>query len=75
VFAGVVGAAAVLMVQAMLPYALSYAGAAMLFVIVRDMIPDVMGDEATRMGNTMIVMLSYAAMVVFESAINAATAA
>lgn len=69
--AGIIGAGAVLLVTAMLPYALSYAGAAMMFVIVRDMIPDIMGNEETRMANTIIVMLSYAAMAVFDSLINA----
>lgn len=71
--AGIIGAASVMLVQKILPYALSYAGAAMLFVIVRDMIPDVMSRQETRMRNTMVVMGSYAAMVVFESAINTAT--
>lgn len=62
------------MVEALLPYALSYAGAAMLFVIVRDMIPDVMANEETRMTNTMVVMLAYAAMVLFDSSVTAAFA-
>lgn len=71
--AGVIGAGAVLLVKAMLPYALSFAGMAMLFVIVRDMVPDIMGDETSRMRNTMLVMGAYGAMVVFDSSINALT--
>ncbi len=67
-----VGAAAVLLVKAILPYALSYAGAAMLFVIIRDMIPDVMAEESTRMSHTMIIMLAYAVMNVFDAGIAAA---
>ena len=63
-----------MLVQALLPYALCYAGAAMTFVIVRDMIPDVMANESNRMVNTITVMLAYAAMVMFNSGVDAAFA-
>lgn len=36
--AGVVGAAAIIVVKPILPYALAFASAAMMFVIVRDMV-------------------------------------
>ncbi len=68
---GVIGAGAVLLVKALLPYALSYAGACMLFVIIRDMIPDVMSCESARMKHTIIVMLSYAVMELFGAGVSA----
>ena len=59
---GVIGAAAVMLVQTILPYALGFAGAAMLFVIVKDMIPDVLHEHDKRMYHTAIIMSSYVVM-------------
>jgi hypothetical protein len=67
---GILGAAAVVLVRTLLPYALAFAGAAMLFVIVKDMLPDVMANEERRMDTSLLVMLSYAAMVIMSSLIN-----
>uniref|UniRef100_A0A7S1CPJ3 Zinc transporter ZIP11 n=1 Tax=Bicosoecida sp. CB-2014 TaxID=1486930 RepID=A0A7S1CPJ3_9STRA len=74
---GIVGAVAVLAVKAMLPYALAFAGAAMLFVIVRDMIPDCV-TEADRLSPTVLSMLGFVVMTVtsmlFEQLVNATAA-
>ena len=51
--AGVVGAAAVLVVQAMLPYALAFAAGAMVFVVVEELIP-----TSHRAGNTDLATVS-----------------
>lgn len=60
--AGVLGAAAVLAMQPLLPYALSFAAGAMIFVVVEDVIP-----EAQRNGNvdlaTFGVMVGFALMM------------
>jgi len=49
--AGVIGAAAVLLMQPMLPYALAFAAGAMIFVVVEELIPEAQahgnGDLAT----------------------------
>jgi len=45
--AGIVGAAAVMMMQPILPYALSFAAGAMIFVVVEELIP-----ESQQAGNT-----------------------
>eukprot|EP00656_Telonema_subtile_P053327 TRINITY_DN7697_c0_g1_i2.p1 TRINITY_DN7697_c0_g1~~TRINITY_DN7697_c0_g1_i2.p1 ORF type:complete len:296 (-),score=61.21 TRINITY_DN7697_c0_g1_i2:166-1053(-) len=61
--AGVIGALAVVVVKPILPYALSFASAAMLFVIVRDMVPDCMKDGG---GNTnaVTIMVGFSIMLV-----------
>ncbi len=58
------------MVKTLLPYALGFAGASMLFVIVKDMLPDVMSQEERRMETSLLVMVAYAAMVVMSSLID-----
>ncbi len=58
------------LVKTLLPYALAFAGASMLFVIVKDMLPDVMSHEERRMETSLLVMVAYAAMVVMSSLIN-----
>jgi ZIP family zinc transporter len=70
VCAGVIGAVAVVFVSALLPYAVAFAGSAMLFVIVKDMLPDIMTGHMDRMQTTIIVMTSYAAMVIMSSLID-----
>ena len=66
--AGVIGAAAVLVARPILPYALSFAAGAMIFVVVEDVIP-----EAHREGNidlaTMGVMVGFAVMMVLDVAL------
>ncbi|GIL08580.1 MAG: ZIP family metal transporter [Chloroflexota bacterium] len=66
--AGVLGAAAVLAAQPILPYALAFAAGAMIFVVVEEVIP-----EAQRFGNadltTFGVMLGFAVMMVLDVAL------
>lgn len=65
--AGVVGALAILVSRAILPYALAFAAGAMIFVVVEDIIP-----EAHRKGNTdlatMGAMLGFAVMMTLDVA-------
>lgn len=66
--AGVLGAAAVLIAQPVLPYALSFAAGAMIFVVVEELIP-----ESQREGNTDIAtmgaMLGFAVMMLLDVAL------
>jgi ZIP family zinc transporter len=63
--AGVIGAAMVLSMQAILPYALSFAAGAMIFVVAEELIP-----EAYREGNDHIatagIMLGFAIMMAMD---------
>ncbi|MDD5447324.1 MAG: ZIP family metal transporter, partial [Methanocellales archaeon] len=65
--AGVIGAVAVILVQPILPYALSFAAGAMIFVVVEEIIP-----ESQRGGNTdlatMGAMMGFAVMMVLDVA-------
>jgi ZIP family zinc transporter len=66
--AAVLGAAAVLAAQPMLPYALAFAAGAMIFVVVEELVP-----ESQRGGNTdwatMGAMLGFATMMVLDVAL------
>lgn len=66
--AAVIGAATVLVSQAILPYALSFAAGAMIFVVVEDVIP-----ESHRAGNvdlaTFGVMIGFALMMTLDVAL------
>ncbi len=66
--AAVVGAAAVLMVQPLLPYALAFAAGAMIFVVVEELIP-----ESQLHGNTDIAtlgtMLGFSVMMILDVAL------
>lgn len=66
--AGVLGAAAVLAVQAILPYALAFAAGAMIFVVVEELIP-----ESQLSGNTDLatlgVVLGFSVMMVLDVAL------
>jgi ZIP family zinc transporter len=63
--AGVIGAAAVLVAQPILPYALAFAAGAMIFVVVEELVP-----ESQRGGNTdwatMGAMVGFAAMMILD---------
>jgi ZIP family zinc transporter len=65
--AGVVGAAAVLVFQPILPYALAFAAGAMIFVVVEEVVP-----ESQRGGNadlaTMGLMLGFTVMMILDVA-------
>jgi len=66
--AGVVGAAAVLIAQPILPYALAFAAGAMIFVVVEEVIPDSQchGNEHLA---TMGAMLGFAVMMTLDVAL------
>lgn len=63
--AGVIGAAAVIMMKPILPYALSFAAGAMIFVVVEEVVP-----ESHRAGNhdiaTMGAMIGFVVMMVMD---------
>lgn len=65
--AGVIGAAAVIIAQPILPYALSFAAGAMIFVVIEEVVP-----EAQRGGNTDLAtmggMLGFAVMMLLDVA-------
>ena len=66
--AGVLGAAAVVLAQPLLPYALSFAAGAMIFVVVEEVIP-----ESHCSGNTDLVtmgtMIGFVVMMVLDVAL------
>jgi ZIP family zinc transporter len=65
--AGVIGAAAVIIAQPILPYALAFAAGAMIFVVIEEVVP-----EAQRGGNTDLAtmggMFGFAAMMLLDVA-------
>ena len=65
--AGVIGAAAVVIAQPILPYALSFAAGAMIFVVIEEVVP-----EAQRGGNvdfaTIGGMIGFAVMMLLDVA-------
>jgi ZIP family zinc transporter len=66
--AGVLGAAAVIMMQPLLPYALSFAAGAMIFVVTEEVVP-----ESQRHGNTDLstigVLLGFVVMMILDVAL------
>ncbi len=66
--AGVLGAAFVLVAQPILPYALSFAAGAVIFVVVEELVP-----ESQQGGNTdlptMGAMIGFAVMMVLDVAV------
>jgi len=66
--AGVLGAAIVLIAQPILPYALSFAAGAMIFVVVEELIPESQGGGNTDIA-TMGAMLGFAVMMLLDVAL------
>jgi ZIP family zinc transporter len=66
--AGVVGAAAVLLMQPLLPYALSFAAGAMIYVVVEELIPESQLEKNTDLA-TIGAMLGFAVMMTLDVAL------
>lgn len=66
--AGVLGAAAVLVVQPLLPYALSFAAGAMFFVVVEELVPESQRGHNTDRA-TLGAMLGFAVMMLLDVAL------
>lgn len=66
--AGVVGAAAVLFFQPILPYALSFAAGAMIFVVVEELIPESQYNKNTDIA-TVGTMLGFTIMMILDVAL------
>jgi ZIP family zinc transporter len=66
--AGVLGAAAVLLVRPVLPYALSFAAGAMIYVVVEELIPESQRDTSTDVA-TVGAMVGFAAMMLLDVAL------
>lgn len=66
--AGVIGAAAVLFMRPILPYALSFAAGAMIYVVVEELIPEAQQDKNTDVA-TIGAMLGFAVMMILDVAL------
>ncbi|MBN8592971.1 MAG: ZIP family metal transporter [Anaerolineae bacterium] len=66
--AGVIGAYAVLQIQSLLPYALSFAAGAMIFVVVEEVIPESQRGSHTDLA-TMGAILGFAVMMLLDVAL------
>ena len=66
--AGVLGAFAVISMRALLPYALSFAAGAMIFVVVEDLVPEAQQEGNTDIA-TMGAMLGFAVMMLLDVAL------
>jgi ZIP family zinc transporter len=66
--AGVLGAAAVLLMQPLLPYALSFAAGAMIYVVVEELIPESQQGQDTHM-STIGAMVGFAVMMILDVAL------
>jgi len=66
--AGVVGAIAVIHMQPLLPYALSFAAGAMIYVVVEELIPESQQDRNTDI-SSMGAMLGFATMMLLDVAL------
>lgn len=64
----VVGAAAVIMITPMLPYALAFAAGAMIFVVVEELIPDSQASNNTDLA-TLSLMLGFTIMMILDVAL------
>lgn len=67
-FAGILGAAVVLWIRPVLPYALAFAAGAMIYVVVEEVIPESQQGESTDI-STMGVMLGFTIMMILDVAL------
>lgn len=63
--AGVIGAASVILMKPILPYALSFAAGAMIYVVVEELIPEAQQDKKTDIA-TIGAMLGFALMMFLD---------
>jgi ZIP family zinc transporter len=66
--AGVLGAFSVMMIKPMLPYALSFAAGAMIFVVVEELIPESQNGDETDL-STVGAMIGFATMMLLDVAL------
>ncbi|MFH1906280.1 MAG: ZIP family metal transporter [Chloroflexota bacterium] len=66
--AGVLGAAAVLFIRPILPYALAFAAGAMIYVVVEELIPEAQMEKETHL-STIGAMLGFAVMMMLDVAL------
>ena len=66
--AGVIGAASVMLMRPILPYALAFAAGAMIFVVVEELIPESQAEKNTDIA-TMGAMLGFAVMMTLDVAL------
>jgi len=66
--AGVLGAAAVLLIKPLLPYALAFAAGAMIYVVVEELIPEAQGERHSDIA-TIGAMLGFAVMMTLDVAL------
>jgi len=66
--AGVIGAAAVILIKPMLPYALSFAAGAMIFVVVEELIPESQLNKNTDIA-TLGTLLGFTIMMILDVAL------
>ena len=66
--AGVIGAAAVLLIRPMLPYALAFAAGAMIYVVIEELIPESQQEGNTDLA-TMGAMLGFTIMMALDVAL------
>jgi len=67
--AGLLGAAAVLFIRPILPYALAFAAGAMIFVVVEELIPESQLDKLSTDFSTAGAMLGFAIMMTLDVAL------
>jgi ZIP family zinc transporter len=67
-FAGVLGAYLVVTVEPLLPYALSFAAGAMIFVVVEELIPESQSGEKTDL-STIGAMIGFTVMMLMDVAL------
>jgi ZIP family zinc transporter len=68
VLGGVIGAAAVFYIQALLPYALAFAAGAMIYVVIEELIPEAQRGENTDI-STIGAMIGFVLMMILDNLI------